>query len=85
MILFAAYTGLRRGECSALEWSDVDFASKKVAVNKTVSNDKEILLPKNDKPRTVVLPPIAEQALRDMTPTPSPGPSVCPAFWKVLH
>jgi integrase len=68
MILFAAYTGLRRGECSALEWGDIDFAAKKVTVSKTVSNDKEILLPKNDKPRKVVLSPIAEQALRDMTP-----------------
>ena len=67
MILFAAYTGLRRGECSALEWSDIDFAAKKVTVSKTVSNDKEILLPKNDKARKVVLPPVAEQALRGMT------------------
>jgi integrase len=68
MILFAAYTGLRRGECSALEWGDIDFAAKRVTVNKTISNDKEILPPKNSKPRKIVLPPIAEQALRDMTP-----------------
>jgi integrase len=68
MILFAAYTGLRRGECSALEWSDIDFAAKKITVSKTVSNDKEILLPKNDEARKVVLPPIAAQALREMTP-----------------
>lgn len=67
MILFAAYTGLRRGECSALEWGDIDFAAKTVTVSKTVFNDKEILLPKNDKSRKVVLPPIAEQALRGMT------------------
>jgi integrase len=37
-----------------------------VTVNKTVSNDKEIVLPKNSKPRRVVLPPIAEQALKAM-------------------
>ncbi len=66
MILFAAYTGLRIGECSALEWQDIDFAAKEITVNKTVSNDKEIVLPKNSKPRTVVLSPIAEQALKDM-------------------
>lgn len=66
MILFAAYTGLRRGECSALEWSDIDFAAKEVTVNKTVSNDKEIRLPKNSEPRTIVLSPIAEQALHEM-------------------
>ena len=66
MILFAAYTGLRIGECSALEWQDIDFAAKEVTVNKTVSNDKEIVLPKNSKPRTVALSPIAEQALKDM-------------------
>jgi integrase len=66
MILFAAYTGLRRGECSALEWSDIDFAAKAVTVSKTVSNDSEILLPKNGKPRTIALAPIAEQALREM-------------------
>jgi integrase len=28
MILFAAYTGLRRGECSALEWGDIDYAGR---------------------------------------------------------
>jgi integrase len=66
MILFAAYTGLRRGECSALEWSDIDFAAKEITVNKTVSNDKEILLPKNSKPRRIALAPIAEQALNEM-------------------
>jgi integrase len=66
MILFAAYSGLRLGECSALEWTDIDHAAKEVTVNKTVSNDKEIVLPKNSKPRTVVLSPIAEQALRTM-------------------
>jgi integrase len=66
MILFAAYTGLRLGECSALEWSDIDWAAREVTVNKTVSNDKEIVLPKNSKPRRVVLTPIAEQALKAM-------------------
>jgi len=66
MILFAAYTGLRRGECSALEWGDIDFAAKKVTVSKTVSNDSEILLPKNGKARRIALAPIAEQALREM-------------------
>jgi integrase len=66
MILFAAYSGLRRGECSALVWSDIDFAAKEITVSKTVSNDREILLPKNSKPRTIVLTPIAEQALNAM-------------------
>ena len=66
MIVFAAYTGLRLGECCALEWSDIDYAAGEVTVNKTVSNDKEIVLPLKGELRTVVLSPIAEQALKAM-------------------
>ena len=31
-----AYTGLRRGELLGLEWSDIDFENKTMAVNKTL-------------------------------------------------
>lgn len=64
MIEFAAYTGVRRGELCVLEWADIDFASSRVRVSKTLSDDREVLPPKNGKPRTIVLSPQAAAALR---------------------
>lgn len=66
MITFAAYTGLRRGELCVLEWSDIDFDANEISVTKTLSNDTEVLPPKNGKPRRVVLPPQAREALRSV-------------------
>lgn len=64
MILMAAYTGMRRGELVVLAWDDISFSDEEVQVSKTLSNDREILPPKNSKPRTVVLPRPAADALR---------------------
>lgn len=64
MIEFAAYTGLRRGELCVLTWGDVDFKGGRIAVTKTLSDDREILPPKNGKPRTIVLSPQAADALK---------------------
>lgn len=64
MIHFAAYTGIRRGELAVLEWSDIDFEKGEIAISKTLSNDTEILSPKNGKPRRIVLPPQAREALK---------------------
>ena len=64
MIKFAAYTGIRRGELSVIEWSDINFETGEIVVSKTLSNDTEILPPKNDKPRRIVLPPQAREALK---------------------
>lgn len=64
LILMAAYTGMRRGELVVLTWDDINFGNEEVRVSKTLSNDREILPPKNSKPRTVVLPRPAADALR---------------------
>lgn len=64
LILTAAYTGMRRGELVVLEWDDISFGDEEVRVTKTLSNDREVLPPKNSKPRTVVLPRPAADALR---------------------
>lgn len=36
-IIVAAYTGLRRGEVTALKWADVDFAGAKLIVRRSIS------------------------------------------------
>lgn len=63
MIEFAAFTGMPRGEICVLQWADVDFKSARVRVTKTLSDDREILPPKNGKSRTIVLAPQAAAAL----------------------
>jgi len=65
-ILFAAYVGLRPGELFALKWSDVDFQTGEVRIRTSLGNTGEVTLPKNGKPRTVILPPPAADALRSM-------------------
>ncbi len=37
LIVFLVHTGLRCGELQALQWSDIDFRSKTVTVNKNLS------------------------------------------------
>lgn len=64
LILMAAYTGMRRGELVVLTWDDINFSHEVVRVSKTLSNDREILPPKNSKSRTLVLPQLAADALR---------------------
>lgn len=68
MIEFAAYTGIRRGELCVLTWGDIDFNASRVQISKTLSDDREILPPKNGKARTIVLPPRAADALRRIAP-----------------
>lgn len=41
IIAVAATTGLRRGELSGLQWSDVDLVGKKLYVRRSVKNDTE--------------------------------------------
>jgi len=66
MINFAAYTGLRRNELCALEWTDIDFENGEITVDKTLSNETEILPPKNGESRVIVLPPQARAALANV-------------------
>ena len=35
-ILFAAFYGLRRSECSGLKWSDIDFENNTVLINHSI-------------------------------------------------
>ena len=47
--IFAIYTGLRRGEQSALLWEDVDLKNHTITVNKAYSyHNKELKLPKSN-------------------------------------
>lgn len=66
-ILTAAFCGLRVGELAVLQWSDIDFRADRIHVTKTLSDDREVLPPKNGKNRTVVLAPQARDALQAMT------------------
>lgn len=65
-ILFAAYVGLRPGELFTLKRADVDFAAGEVRIKTSLGSTGEVTLPKNGKPRTVILPPPAAEALRSM-------------------
>ena len=56
--MIAMYAGLRRGEITALEWSDIDFKQNTISVNKAVDlKSKTIKLPKTAAGyRTVPMP-----------------------------
>lgn len=66
MIYFAAYTGMRWGEIVVLEWEDIDFRSNEINVDKTLSDDREVLLPKNSKPRVIAMAPVVAEVLQRM-------------------
>ena len=47
-------SGLRRGEATALQWSDIDFENNKISVTKSYNfKTKEFKAPKNGKARVV--------------------------------
>lgn len=58
--LLMMYAGLRRGEVAALQWSDIDFKSKAITVNKSFDfKSGEIKKPKTDAGiRTVTMPDV---------------------------
>ena len=78
IIIFAIYSGLRKGEVMALKWADVDFENRQVKVvgnlcriidkpnnNGRITHKYEIMEPKTDKSRRIVtLMDIAIDALR---------------------
>lgn len=50
-------SGLRRGEATALQWNDIDFANNKISVTKSYNfKTKEFKPPKNGKARVVSAP-----------------------------
>ncbi len=69
-IMLLMFSGLRRGEATALLWSDIDL--NKSVINVTKSYDfksKEIKTPKNGKSRTVTIPSILVDFLKQQPKT----------------
>ncbi len=48
--LFALYTGCRRGELLALEWSDIDIKNRTISITKSLYHEGNV--PKIKKPKT---------------------------------
>ena len=53
LFLTLARTGLRLGEALALQWNDVDFASRELRVTRALSITGEVGTPKSGRSRTV--------------------------------
>jgi integrase len=64
LLATALYTGIRRGELLALEWSDIDFKNNQIKINKQVYK-KEKVPTKNNKHRTVDIPDNLIEILRE--------------------
>lgn len=66
MILFASYSGVRRGELLALRWSDIDFAKGTILVERAWQQaTRSIGTPKNGQARVAPLFEQAALALRN--------------------
>jgi integrase len=68
LVLFAAFSGLRAGECGGLRVGDLDFANSKVHVVRSITEPHGIAQfkePKNGKNRSVPLPPFLMKQLTD--------------------
>ncbi|UTI64303.1 site-specific integrase [Paraconexibacter antarcticus] len=63
LVRVAAYAGLRRGELVALRWRHVDFAKRKIVVQRAVSANVDATSTKSRKAREVPLPDQASGAL----------------------
>lgn len=60
----------RRGEATALLWSDIDFKNKTITVDKSYNfKQKELKTPKNGKSRTVVITDILAEYLSSVPQT----------------
>ena len=86
------YSGLRRGEATALQWNDIDFVNNKISVTKSFNfKQKEFKTPKNGKPRVVSVPQILIdylQTLPKISPfvlTNSKGGMMTEDSWKRLY
>jgi len=69
LVLTLLHTGCRRGEALGMKWSDVDFNRKRITIRRARVHSRTVL-PKHrrrrDKPRTVVITPAMEMALRGL-------------------
>lgn len=65
---FLAYTGCRKGEALALQWSDIDFTQETVSLTKTTSKNAEGLVihetTKTGTHRTISLDPVTVKKLK---------------------
>ena len=63
-------TGCRRGELCAATWADVDFVRRELRISKSLEQTKKGQLrlksTKNEKPRSISLPPSAVATLREL-------------------
>lgn len=70
LFALAVYTGLRKGEILALEWSDIDFENNRVTVTKAaavVNNQQIVKVPKTrNSYRTVAIPRSITQQLHQL-------------------
>lgn len=61
MMWLMAETGIRRGECVALKWADIDFSNLTITISKNAGYTPEkgiyITTPKNRKPRKIGVDP----------------------------
>lgn len=78
------HAGLRRGELLSLTWGDVDFSSRQITVNKSVTFDGNTPIPKSGgktdaATRTVPLDPVLSDYLRPIAAAHSPMELVVPA------
>lgn len=86
------YSGLRRGEATALQWNDIDFVNNRISVTKSFNfKQKEFKTPKNGKPRVVSVPQILIdylQTLPKISPfvlTNTKGGMMTEDSWKRLY
>lgn len=64
LVAAAAFTGMRPAELYGLRWSDIDFPSEEIHVERQYSpKSRRFELPKNGRTRTVVLTPQARDRL----------------------
>jgi integrase len=63
LVAFSAYTGMRPSEVYGLEWPDINFENQEIEVRRQLYRH-ECSLPKNGKPRKIILPPRAAKALK---------------------
>jgi integrase len=66
MYVLALTTGMRQGELFTLKWNDIDLASRKLSVRRTITLNQQIKKPKTKKGlRTIDLPAMAIDALQE--------------------
>ncbi len=64
ILLTLAYTGVRPGELCALRRDDLDLDRGELVVRFALDGTGQEKAPKNGKPRIIVVPPVAVEALR---------------------